>query len=81
MGRFEDLAPLAKWLRKERELSFYGDTDFIPTEEYTKEGVSGQPKARRNGLRLASDWSDLEYWRRHPLLRFGSLCLVARKTP
>ena len=35
-GAFEALAPVAKWLRKERELSFYGDIDFIPTEEYTK---------------------------------------------
>lgn len=24
----------SKWLRKERELTFYGDTDFVPTEEY-----------------------------------------------
>jgi len=24
----------SKWLRKERELSMYGDIDFIPTEEY-----------------------------------------------
>jgi HEPN domain-containing protein len=24
-------------LRKERELAFYGDIDFIPTEEYSKE--------------------------------------------
>jgi len=23
-------------LRKERELAFYGDIDFIPTEEYTR---------------------------------------------
>ena len=30
------LAGISKWLRKERELSFYGDIDFIPTEEYTK---------------------------------------------
>ncbi len=28
------LAQISKWLRKERELSFYGDIDFIPTEEY-----------------------------------------------
>lgn len=34
---FVPLAPVAKWLRKERELSFYGDIDFIPSEEYTKE--------------------------------------------
>lgn len=29
------LAEISKWLRKEREFSFYGDIDFIPTEEYT----------------------------------------------
>lgn len=29
------LAEISKWLRKERELSFYGDIDFIPTEEYS----------------------------------------------
>ncbi|MGB9976483.1 HEPN domain-containing protein [Thermovenabulum sp.] len=28
---------ISKWLRKEREFSFYGDIDFIPTEEYTLE--------------------------------------------
>ncbi len=31
------LAEISKWLRKEREFSFYGDVDFIPTEEYTRE--------------------------------------------
>jgi hypothetical protein len=31
------LADISKKLRKERELAFYGDIDFIPTEEYTKE--------------------------------------------
>lgn len=30
------LAKISKELRKERELAFYGDIDFIPTEEYTK---------------------------------------------
>jgi len=30
-------AGISKALRKERELAFYGDVDFIPTEEYTKE--------------------------------------------
>lgn len=29
------IAKISKELRKERELSFYGDIDFIPTEEYT----------------------------------------------
>ncbi len=31
----ERIASISKRLRKERELSFYGDIDFIPTEEYT----------------------------------------------
>ncbi len=30
-------AEISKRLRKERELAFYGDIDFIPTEEYTTE--------------------------------------------
>jgi len=33
--RLEKLAAISKVLRKERELAFYGDIDFIPTEEYT----------------------------------------------
>lgn len=32
-----ELARISKRLRKETELSFYGDKDFIPTEEYSKE--------------------------------------------
>ena len=31
------LSEISKWLRKERELCFYGDIDFIPTEEYSLE--------------------------------------------
>ncbi|MCX5971456.1 MAG: HEPN domain-containing protein [Coprothermobacterota bacterium] len=31
------MAEISKWLRKERELAFYGDIDFIPSEEYTEE--------------------------------------------
>ena len=31
------IAAISKWLRKEREFSFYGDIDFIPTEEYTRD--------------------------------------------
>jgi HEPN domain-containing protein len=30
-------AAISKRLRKDRELAFYGDIDFIPTEEYTAE--------------------------------------------
>jgi HEPN domain-containing protein len=44
-GRFPDavqkevpsLADVSAWLRKEREFSFTGDADFIPTEEYGAE--------------------------------------------
>ena len=31
----ERVADISKWLRKEREFSFYGDIDLIPTEEYS----------------------------------------------
>lgn len=33
----EKLAEISKRLRKERELAFYGDIDFIPTESYSLE--------------------------------------------
>lgn len=33
----ERLAEISAWLRKEREFSFYGDIDFIPTEEYSRQ--------------------------------------------
>lgn len=33
----EKVAQISAWLRKEREFSFYGDIDFIPTEHYSKE--------------------------------------------
>ena len=33
----ERLAGVSAALRKDRELSFYGDLDFIPTEHYTRE--------------------------------------------
>jgi len=35
--QLERLASISSWLRKEREFSFYGDIDFIPTEEYSRE--------------------------------------------
>jgi len=33
--KLDRIAKISKRLRKERELSFYGDIDFVPTEEYT----------------------------------------------
>jgi hypothetical protein len=42
------LAEASKRLRKEREFSFYGDVDFIPTEEYgPDEGRCAFESARR----------------------------------
>lgn len=35
-SRSSDLARISARLRKEREFSFYGDIDFIPTEQYTE---------------------------------------------
>jgi HEPN domain-containing protein len=35
--RLPELARISRWLRKEREVSFYGDVDFIPTEQYSAE--------------------------------------------
>ena len=30
------LAEISRWLRKEREFSFYGDIDMVPTEAYRR---------------------------------------------
>jgi hypothetical protein len=34
-GQLEKLAAISGYLRKEREFSFYGDIDFVPTERYS----------------------------------------------
>ena len=34
-AQLPELARISHWLRKEREFSFYGDVDFIPTEQYS----------------------------------------------
>ncbi len=47
------LAPISKKLRKERELSFYCDIDFIPTEEFTKEDAQGALIEARYVVKLA----------------------------
>ncbi len=36
-GQAERLAEISSYLRKEREVSFYGEVDFIPTEQYSRE--------------------------------------------
>ncbi len=36
VSNLDRLSEISAWLRKEREFSFYGDIDFIPTERYTR---------------------------------------------
>ncbi|MBC7344246.1 MAG: HEPN domain-containing protein [Clostridia bacterium] len=48
------LAQISKWLRKEREFAFYGDVDFIPTEEYTKEDALRAIKDASFTVQMAS---------------------------
>lgn len=36
-GDLERCAEISRWLRKDRELSFCGDTDFVPTEQYSRD--------------------------------------------
>jgi HEPN domain-containing protein len=36
-GALTRLQEISKRLRREREFAFYGDIDFIPTEEYTRQ--------------------------------------------
>lgn len=47
----ESLAGISAYLRKERELSLYGDVDFIPTEQYTQEDAA---KAREDAKFVVS---------------------------
>ncbi|MDQ0285601.1 HEPN domain-containing protein [Desulfofundulus luciae] len=48
------LAKISKWLRKEREFAFYGDVDFIPTEEYTKDDASRAMEDARFTVQMAT---------------------------
>lgn len=47
------LATTSKWLRKEREFAFYGDIDFIPTEEYTLADAEKADSEARHVVRVA----------------------------
>ena len=50
-GELAALAEASKELRKEREFSFYGDIDFIPTDEYDAEDAD----TARGQARLAAE--------------------------
>ncbi len=49
----DDLAELSAWLRENRELSFYGDDDFIPTERYTREDAQRAIDGARSAVSVA----------------------------
>ncbi|MHB8926681.1 MAG: HEPN domain-containing protein [Bacillota bacterium] len=50
----ERLASVSKWLRKERELAFYGDVDFIPTSEYGPEDAQKAIEDARFVVQIAA---------------------------
>jgi HEPN domain-containing protein len=53
-SQVERLALISAWLRKEREFSFYGDIDFIPTEEYSRDDALRAIEDARLVVSLAS---------------------------
>ena len=50
---FEELARISKWLRKEREFAFYGEPDFIPTEEYSADDADRARAGAALAVRVA----------------------------
>lgn len=46
-------AKISKILRRDRELAFYGDIDFIPTEEFTRENATESIEGTRFVLDIA----------------------------
>ena len=50
----ERLATISAWLRQNRELSFYGDEGFIPTERYTREDAERAIDGARRAVSAAT---------------------------
>jgi HEPN domain-containing protein len=50
-----ELARISKRLRKERELSFYGDIDFLPAEEYSGEDAREAIAQAEYVVRIAAE--------------------------
>ncbi len=48
-----ELAGISRWLKEERELAFYGDVDFIPTEEYTSEDAERAMNSAKKVVEVA----------------------------
>jgi HEPN domain-containing protein len=59
-----ELARISKWLRKEREFSFYGDVDFIPTEQYSRDDANEAMRDAMAALRVARVFVEGESWSR-----------------
>jgi len=53
----EKIADISKRLRKERELAFYGDIDFIPTEEYKRKDGQEALKNAKFVVSIAQKWT------------------------
>ncbi len=53
-AELEALAAISKWLRREREFAFYGDVDFVPTEEYTRQDAERAMADARRVVATAS---------------------------
>lgn len=53
------IAKISKALRKERELSFYGDIDFIPTEEYSMDDAQNAMEGAHFVLERARKLSEM----------------------
>jgi HEPN domain-containing protein len=49
---FKKYAKFSKWLRKERELSFYGEIDFLPSEEYKESDAKRAKEAAKFSIEL-----------------------------
>jgi len=54
----DNLAAISKWLRGEREIAFYGDIDFIPSEEYTEQdalkAIEGAKRVVETALKVVA---------------------------
>jgi HEPN domain-containing protein len=54
-GCLDRLAADSSWLREERELAFYGDVDFVPSEEYDRADAERAVEAARFAVERAED--------------------------
>ena len=82
-GRLAALAEHSQWLRAQRELAFYGDVEWIPTERYGPMEGERALAAARDALDLAESFRTLPiyssvregHWEQFLSFRFGSIRL------